>query len=111
MRLGLHKTTLKEGSKVFNIYGKNEVAERHRHRYEFNPKFHDKFQGHGFVFSGVSEDNLVDVIEIKEHPWFIGCQYHPEFASTPRECHPLFKSYIKAAMDCKKSRNLNELVN
>ncbi|HJN38274.1 MAG TPA: CTP synthase [Gammaproteobacteria bacterium] len=109
MRLGLQTTTIKKGSNAANFYGKEKVEERHRHRYEFNPMFISNFNDSSFKVSGVSENDLIDIVEIEGHPWFIGCQFHPEFLSKPRECHPLFKSYIQAAMEYKE-RKLNELV-
>lgn len=98
MRLGAQPCHLTEGSNVSRIYGSDTIAERHRHRYEFNNTYQQSLEDKGLVFSGRSVDgNLVEVIEIPEHPWFIACQFHPEFTSTPRKGHPLFTDFIKAA--------------
>ncbi|MCK5334807.1 MAG: CTP synthetase, partial [Gammaproteobacteria bacterium] len=81
------------------VYGADEIIERHRHRYEFNNQFEAVLSDAGLVFSGKSADaSLVEMIELSDHPWFIACQFHPEFTSNPRDGHPLFSSYIKAAM-------------
>ncbi|MBF0218264.1 MAG: CTP synthase [Gammaproteobacteria bacterium] len=102
MRLGAQVCHLQEGSRIAAIYGKAEVRERHRHRYEFNNGYRELLQQHGLILSGLSADGLlVEVIELGEasgHPWFIGCQFHPEFISTPRDGHPLFTSFIEAAL-------------
>ncbi|ADC89069.1 CTP synthase [Thermocrinis albus DSM 14484] len=99
MRLGAYPCVLAEGSKARAIYGKEIVYERHRHRYEFNNAYRDIFQKEGVVFSGLSPDGkLVEIIELKDHPWYIGCQFHPEFKSKPFEPHPLFASFIKACL-------------
>lgn len=106
MRLGAQETALVEGSKVADIYGTLMVKERHRHRYEFNNHYREPLESHGLVFSGWSEQNgLAEIIELPNHPWFIGCQFHPEFTSTPRKGHPLFKSYIAAGMTHRHSRD------
>ena len=98
MRLGEQECKLLPGSLVHELYGQNTVAERHRHRYEFNNNYMDTLQNAGLLFTGKSEDDaLVEVIEIEDHPWFIGCQFHPEFTSTPRVGHPLFTGFILAA--------------
>jgi len=102
MRLGAYPCVLKEGTKVRQIYGKEIIYERHRHRYEFNNAYLEAFERAGVVFSGFSPDGrLVEVIELKDHPWFIGCQFHPEFKSKPFDPHPLFVSFIKA---CKENK-------
>ena len=102
MRLGEQTTLLKKGSRVGLAYGKELIVERHRHRYEMNNHYRDALQ-EVFDFVGVSEDEyLIEVIEIKGHPWFVGCQYHPEFHSTPRAPHPLFLGFVKAAIDYAK---------
>ena len=104
MRLGGQECKLIEGSLVKSLYGKNSVVERHRHRYEFNNKYKDKLESVGMGVAGCSVDNeLVEIIEIPKHPWFVGCQFHPEFTSTPRDGHPLFTSFIKAALKYKES--------
>ena len=98
MRLGGQRCRLQEGSQVAAIYQREEIVERHRHRYEFNPGYLRTLEEHGLRFTGRSVlDSLVEVIEIPDHPWFVGCQYHPEFTSNPRDGHPLFISYIAAA--------------
>jgi CTP synthase len=98
MRLGEQQCKLRPGSLVHQLYGKELIAERHRHRYEFNNTFMATLQNAGLSFTGTSSDeNLMEVIEIKDHPWFIGCQFHPEFTSTPRSGHPLFSGFVQAA--------------
>jgi CTP synthase len=80
-------------------YGNQEILERHRHRFEFNPKFRAELEEQGLVISGVSPDNtLVEIVELREHPWFLGCQFHPEFKSQPLNPHPLFREFIKASL-------------
>ncbi len=96
MRLGAYEALLKEGSKIQQIYNKCKISERHRHRYEINTNYLDFFQKNGYEFSGMSPDNVLpEVLESKNHPWFIGVQYHPELKSRPQEPHPLFVSFIK----------------
>jgi len=103
MRLGAYPCVLKEGTKVREIYGKEVIYERHRHRYEFNNSYREAFEKEGMVFSGLSPDGrLVEVIELKDHPWYIGCQFHPEFKSKPFEPHPLFVSLIRTAKEKKE---------
>ncbi len=99
MRLGAQPCRLVEGTRTRAIYGKELISERHRHRYEFNNRYLEILQRAGMVVSGRSlDDHLVEMIELAGHPWFIGCQFHPEFTSTPRDGHPLFQSFIKAAL-------------
>jgi CTP synthase len=99
MRLGGQPCRLLPGSQVRSIYGKEVIVERHRHRYEFNNRYADLLEEAGLSITGRSIDgHLVEIIEIPQHPWFIGCQFHPEFTSTPRNGHPLFESYIHAAL-------------
>jgi len=99
MRLGGQRCRLREGSLARRLYGQEIVTERHRHRYEFNNHYRDVFQKHGMVLSGLSMDEtLVEIIELPDHPWFIACQFHPEFTSTPRDGHPLFTGFIEAAL-------------
>lgn len=99
MRLGAYPCSLKPGSNAQEIYGKSLIQERHRHRYEFNNKYRALFEKHGMSLSGVCEDrDLVEIIEIGEHPWFIGVQFHPEFKSRPLAPHPLFTSFVSAAI-------------
>ena len=100
MRLGNYKTKLKEGSHIKKIYQSNSMIERHRHRYEVNDRYVDELEKAGLIFSGKTEEGeLMEVIEIPEHKWFIACQAHPEFTSTPRYGHKLFESFIQAAID------------
>lgn len=104
MRLGGQECKLVEGSLVKSLYKKDKIVERHRHRYEFNNKYKDKLESIGMCISGYSADKeLVEIIEIPKHPWFVGCQFHPEFTSTPRDGHPLFTSFIEAALKYKES--------
>ncbi len=98
MRLGAYPARLVPGSRVEGIYGKEEISERHRHRYEFNNEYREPFQEKGMVFSGLSpDDQLVEMLELPEHPWFVGCQFHPELKSRPTRPHPLFASFVRAA--------------
>ena len=98
MRLGSYEAKLRKGSKIYNIYKDEIINERHRHRYEVNNKFAEEFENKGVIFSGYSPDGLLpETVELKDHPWFIGVQYHPELKSKPFEPHPLFKSFIDAA--------------
>jgi len=99
MRLGEQKAILKPGSKVEKIYGASSVGERHRHRYEVNGQLLDQIQSHGLAVSATSEnEGLCEVVELEGHPWFVGCQFHPEFTSTPRRGHPLFNGFVAAAL-------------
>jgi len=105
MRLGGYPCVLKPGSLAQQIYGVDEIVERHRHRYEFNNNYKQKLEEAGLVFSGMSKDNsLAEMIEIPGHPWFVACQFHPEFTSTPRHGHRLFEGFINAAMTNHKKR-------
>ncbi|HTS94917.1 MAG TPA: CTP synthase [Stellaceae bacterium] len=100
MRLGAYEAVLAEGSRVAEIYGKTRISERHRHRYEVNINYKDRLESVGLRFSGMSPDGeLPEIVEIPEHPWFIGVQYHPELKSKPFEPHPLFTDFIRAARD------------
>ncbi|MBL4621802.1 MAG: CTP synthase [Immundisolibacteraceae bacterium] len=102
MRLGGQRCRLEADSKALEIYGSEEIIERHRHRYEFNPKYIEQLETSGLKFTGRSVlDSLVETVELPDHPWFLGCQYHPEFTSNPRDGHPLFTSFVTAARDCK----------
>jgi CTP synthase len=99
MRLGAMPCRLLEGSRSAVAYGRMEVSERHRHRYEFNPEYRERFTNAGLVPVGTSpEGTLVEIVELKNHPWFVAVQYHPEFKSQPNSAHPLFKSFIEAAL-------------
>ena len=104
MRLGGQDCKLIEGSLVRDLYKSDSVVERHRHRYEFNNKYKEKLESVGMSIAGYSVDEeLVEIIEIPKHPWFVGCQFHPEFTSTPRDGHPLFTGFIEAALKYKES--------
>ncbi|MEO2266970.1 CTP synthase [Pseudoalteromonas pernae] len=103
MRLGAQLCHLKEGSKVREVYGSDQIVERHRHRYEVNNNYVEKLEQAGLAFTGLSEDKkLVEIIENKDHPWFIAAQFHPEFTSTPRDGHPLFEGFVAAAHSFQK---------
>ena len=105
MRLGAYSCRLKEGTNAWNAYGVSEIAERHRHRYEFNNAYKDALQASGLIISGVSPSGeLVEIVELAEHPWFLGCQFHPEFKSRPMAPHPLFRDFIKAAFVFSRQR-------
>lgn len=100
MRLGLYSCVLQEGSKVRELYGESIIHERHRHRYEINNAYRDVLSRHGMLLSGVSpDDRFVEIVELPDHPWFIGCQFHPELKSRPNRPHPLFQGFIKAALE------------
>ncbi len=100
MRLGGYKCTIAKDSLAYKIYGKTDIIERHRHRYEFNDRFYDDFKNNGMVPSGANpESNLVEIIEIPDHKWFIGVQFHPEYSSTVVNPHPLFVNFIKACIE------------
>ena len=97
MRLGAQPCLLQPGTRSREIYGRDVVEERHRHRYEVNNNYRDALAGHGLVFSGLSQDGLVEMVELPDHPWFVACQFHPEFTSSPRYGHPLFTGFVRAA--------------
>jgi CTP synthase len=104
MRLGAYPCKLVSGSRAAEIYGKSEISERHRHRFEFNNDYRDQLANLGLVFSGTSPDErLVEIVELKDHPHFIGCQFHPEFKSRPHDSHPLFATFIRAAIARRES--------
>ncbi len=99
MRLGTWPTELKAGSRAAQLYGATSIRERHRHRYEFNHTYKEKMEEAGFIISGTSPDgNLVELVELRDHPWFMACQYHPEFQSKPNVPHALFKGFIAACL-------------
>ncbi len=103
MRLGEYSCNLVKGSRVFSIYGKSKISERHRHRYEFNNKFLKDYEDAGMNASGINpESNLVEIIELKNHPWFVGVQFHPEYKSTVENPHPLFVKFVRAALEKSK---------
>ena len=98
MRLGAYTCRLEPGSRPAGVYGVEQVSERHRHRYEVNNRYRDAFREHGLKLAGTTLDTkLVEIIEVPDHPWFVGCQFHPEFKSRPLDPHPLFQGFIKAA--------------
>ena len=97
MRLGAQEVRLSHGSRSHQIYGSDVIQERHRHRYEFNNRYLQKMMNAGLRFSGFSRDGLVEMIELPTHPFFVASQFHPEFRSTPRDGHPLFTGFVKAA--------------
>jgi len=100
MRLGAYEAVIKEGSRVHEIYGSDRLSERHRHRYEVNLAYEDELAQHGMLFSAKSPDGVLpEIVEIPDHPWFIGVQFHPELKSRPFEPHPLFTSFIGAAVE------------
>jgi CTP synthase len=106
MRLGAWKCALEENSIVYDVYGQKEISERHRHRYEFNNKFKNDIEAAGMKATGLNPDTgLVEVVEIPEHPWFVGVQYHPEYKSTVANPHPLFVAFVKAALNHYKEKN------
>ncbi len=103
MRLGGQRCRLRPGSLAHTLYASDIITERHRHRYEFNNHYRDVLQKNGMLLSGHSMDEtLVEIVEIPSHPWFLGCQFHPEFTSTPRDGHPLFTGFIEAALKAKQ---------
>jgi len=106
MRLGAYPADLQPGSLANRIYGTNVISERHRHRYEFNRQFEKNLTDSGLIISGVSPDkNFVEIVEIADHPWFLGCQFHPEFKSKPLSAHPLFASFINASYENRMNRS------
>jgi CTP synthase len=103
MRLGAYPCRIEKGTLAHQAYGKEEISERHRHRYEFNNAYLENLRKAGLVVSGISPDgNLVEIVELRDHPWFLGCQFHPEFKSNPRKPHPLFTAFIGAALKHKE---------
>jgi CTP synthase len=104
MRLGAQAVRLAAGTVARELYGREEIMERHRHRYEFNNTYMEQFRRAGLVFSGLSPDELVEIIELPSHPWFLATQFHPEFTSTPRDGHPLFSGFVRAARACRAAQ-------
>jgi CTP synthase len=103
MRLGGYTCKLAKHSNLYQIYKKDKIIERHRHRYEFNNQFSEVLEDSGLIFCGKSEDNkLIEAVEIPKHPWFVACQFHPEFTSNPKDGHPLFHSFVKTAFALKQ---------
>jgi len=109
MRLGAQISQLKPGTKSLECYGVDEVNERHRHRYEFNNSYRQQLEANGLVIAATSkDDSLVEIVEVKEHPWFVAVQYHPEFKSKPTGAHPLFSGFIHAATGKKRKEPSTE---
>ncbi len=104
MRLGAQPVRLGEKTVARELYGREDIMERHRHRYEFNNRYLEQFRQSGLVFSGFSQDGLVEIIEYPAHPWFVATQFHPEFTSTPRDGHPLFTGFVRAARACRAAQ-------
>jgi CTP synthase len=99
MRLGSYPCTIKSGSLAASLYRRNPIGERHRHRYEVNNSYRAALEKAGFKATGTSpDDSLVEIMELPSHPWFLGCQFHPELRSRPLDCHPLFRGLIRAAV-------------
>jgi CTP synthase len=104
MRLGAQEVQLAPDSLARSVYGADVIVERHRHRYEFNNGFLDRYRMGGMRFSGLSSDGLVEIVEVADHPWFVATQFHPEFTSTPRDGHPLFTGFVRAARACRAAQ-------
>jgi len=105
MRLGAYPCVLEDGSLARRLYNRQKISERHRHRYEVNNAYRERLEKGGLVLSGVSPDGtLVELIELRDHPWFVASQFHPELKSRPMECHPLFKGFLKAALESRARR-------
>ncbi|MBI5590235.1 MAG: CTP synthase [Deltaproteobacteria bacterium] len=105
MRLGAYRCSVEPGTLAWEAYGLKDISERHRHRYEFNNAYKERLCEKGLVISGQSPNGeLVEIVELKNHPWFLGCQFHPEFKSRPMDPHPLFREFIRAALNYKQSR-------
>jgi CTP synthase len=112
MRLGAYPCTLKKGTKAHAIYGKTKISERHRHRYEFNNQYLEDLESAGMTAAGINPaTNLVEMIELKDHPWFVGTQFHPELRSTVQNPHPLFVKFVEATLKFKKASYKKEVVN
>lgn len=108
MRLGATESIVHEGTKAFEIYGENHIIERHRHRFEMNPKFRDQLEANGLRVSAVSADaGLVEIVEVTEHPFYIGAQFHPEFQSRPNKPHPIFASFVEATLKNVRPERMN----
>lgn len=109
LRLGAYPCVLKEDTNASRAYEQDEISERHRHRFEFNNDYRQKLEEHGLVISGTSPDNnLVEIVELEDHPWFLGCQFHPEFKSKPMKPHPLFRDFISAALAHKQQGQVKD---
>jgi CTP synthase len=99
MRLGAQESRIRPATLARAVYGRDSIHERHRHRYEFNNNYLERMQKAGFAFSAFSEDGLVEIVELPSHPWFLAVQFHPEFTSNPRDGHPLFTGFVRAARE------------
>jgi CTP synthase len=109
MRLGSYPCEIKEGSLAYNIYGTGSISERHRHRYEFNNRYLEQYENTGMIASGRNpETGLVEIMEIPDHPFFVGCQYHPELKSTVENPHPLFVHFVGAAKRFNEAKMTNK---
>jgi CTP synthase len=109
MRLGAYPCVLLPGSRAAEAYGTSDISERHRHRYEFANDYRDRLAASGLVLSGSSPDKrLVEMIELRDHPFFVGCQFHPEFKSRPAAPHPLFAGFVRAALERQAARAKTE---
>jgi CTP synthase len=105
MRLGAYPCKLKAGSSAFRAYNQELIHERHRHRYEFNMRYREGLERCGMEITGISPDEtLVEIVELRDHPWFLGCQFHPEFKSKPFNPHPLFREFIKASLKYRQDK-------
>jgi CTP synthase len=110
MRLGAYPCLLADKSFARRAYGKAEISERHRHRYEFNREYETILKEHGLRLTGETPDSIyVEICELADHPWFLGCQFHPEFKSKPLEPHPLFRAFIGAALEQQEHRLKREI--
>jgi CTP synthase len=106
MRLGAYPCVIQEKTKSFEAYKSAHISERHRHRYEVNNKFRRKLTDNGLVLSGLSPDKeLVEMIELKDHPWFVACQFHPELKSRATNAHPLFREFVRASLEYAIEKN------
>jgi CTP synthase len=105
MRLGACPCTVTKDTKAYDAYNETEISERHRHRYEFNNIYREMMTSKGLMLSGINQQkDLVEIIELPDHPWFLGCQFHPEFKSKPLVPHPLFRAFIGAALNHRNTR-------
>ncbi len=112
MRLGAYPCNLSKGSKVHAVYGVSKISERHGHRYEFNNQYLEEFENAGMTAPGInSKSNLGEIMELEDHPWFIGTQFHPELRSTVHCPHPLFVKFVEAALKFKKNSYKKEVIN
>ena len=105
MRLGKYSCTLAKGTKAMKAYNEDKISERHRHRFELNNTYRDELKANGLVLSGVNDElDLVEIVELKDHRWYLGVQFHPEFKSRPNRPHPLFRDFVGAAIKHKNKR-------